>query len=266
MDDSKRYENRLVLILFFTWGTVFLDRMSQLYLAPYFAPEFHLSSEQIGYLASVVSITWAISAVSFGAISDRFGRRIVLIPCVLLFSVLSWLWGVAHSFEQLLLIRALIGAAEGPCWSVITAITEESSALSRRGRDEGSTGHALDTAGDHQAGVAALDGAGGDAHGFHAGPAQTIHGGPGNLLRQASKKQCHARHVAVIFASLIGATVDDIFHGGPIDRRVALHQGMDGNGGEIVGADRRQGAAVKTEGSAKGIADESFIHGGRHSV
>jgi hypothetical protein len=40
MDASKRYENTLVAILFFTWGTVFLDRMSLLYLAPYFAPEF----------------------------------------------------------------------------------------------------------------------------------------------------------------------------------------------------------------------------------
>ncbi len=137
MEHSRRYENQLVLILFFTWGTVFLDRMSQLYLAPYFAPEFHLSSAQIGLLASVVSVTWALSCLFFGALSDRFGRRIVLIPGVLLFSALSWLSGVAHSFEQLLLIRALMGAAEGPCWAVINAITEESSGPSRRGRNVG---------------------------------------------------------------------------------------------------------------------------------
>ena len=137
MEDSRRYENHLVLILFFTWGTVFLDRMSQLYLAPYFAPEFHLSSQQIGFLASVVSVTWALSGLLFGALSDRFGRRVVLIPGVLLFSALSWLSGVAHSFDQLLLIRALMGAAEGPCWAVINAITEESSGPSRRGRNVG---------------------------------------------------------------------------------------------------------------------------------
>ena len=41
MNSSGRYERTLVGILFFTWGTVFLDRMSPLYLAPYFAPEFH---------------------------------------------------------------------------------------------------------------------------------------------------------------------------------------------------------------------------------
>jgi hypothetical protein len=51
----RRYENGLVAILFFTWGTVFLGRMSQLYLAPYFAPEFHLSHEQVGTGASVLA-------------------------------------------------------------------------------------------------------------------------------------------------------------------------------------------------------------------
>jgi predicted MFS family arabinose efflux permease len=137
LENSKRYENSLLLILFLTWGTVFLDRMSQLYLAPYFAPEFHLSDQQIGFLASVVSITWALSALFFGAVSDRLGRRPVLIPAVFIFSALSWLSGIAHSFEQLLVIRALMGVAEGPCWSVINAINEESSPPRRRGRNVG---------------------------------------------------------------------------------------------------------------------------------
>ncbi|MGO9125945.1 MAG: MFS transporter [Terriglobales bacterium] len=137
MEEDRRYENTLVLILFFAWGTVFLDRMSQLYLAPFFAPEFHLSHEQIGVLASVVAISWAVSTLFFGALSDRWGRRRILIPAVFAFSALSWVSGLAQSYEQLLLIRALMGIAEGPCWSVITALIEESSHPSRRGRNVG---------------------------------------------------------------------------------------------------------------------------------
>jgi MFS family permease len=135
--NSKRYENTLIAILFFTWGTVFLDRMSQLYLAPYFAPEFHLSSQQIGTLASVLAITWAGSTFFFGALSDRVGRRPVLIPAVFAFSALSWMSGLAHSFHQLLFIRALMGIAEGPTWSIMTALIEESSSAKRRGRNIG---------------------------------------------------------------------------------------------------------------------------------
>lgn len=111
--------------------------MSQLYLVPYFAPELHLSDAQVGFLASVVAASWAISSLIFGAVSDRFGRRAVLIPGVLIFSLLSWLSGVAHTFDQLLIIRALMGVAEGPCWTVINAINEETSAPNRRGRNVG---------------------------------------------------------------------------------------------------------------------------------
>src|SRR5581483_206583 len=132
-----KYENLLVTVLFFSWGTVFLDRMSQLYLAPYIAPEFHLTHEQIGALASVLAITWAISTLVFGALSDRFGRRPILIPAVFAFSLLSWLSGMARSFHELLLIRALMGIAEGPTWSIMTALIEESSPPSRRGRNVG---------------------------------------------------------------------------------------------------------------------------------
>jgi predicted MFS family arabinose efflux permease len=134
---SGKYQKTVIAILFFTWGTVFLDRMSQLYLAPYFAPEFHLSDAQVGFLASVVAAMWAVSSLIFGAVSDRFGRRAVLIPGVVIFSLLSWLSGVAHTFDQLLLIRALMGVAEGPCWTVINAITEETSSPTHRGRNVG---------------------------------------------------------------------------------------------------------------------------------
>jgi predicted MFS family arabinose efflux permease len=137
MNDSRRYENLLVTIMFFTWGTVFLDRMSGLYLAPFIAREFQLTEAQIGMLASALAITWAISTLLFGAVSDRVGRRVVLIPAVLAFSMLSWCSGLVHSYHQLLWTRALMGVAEGPCWSVMHAILEQSSNPSRRGRNIG---------------------------------------------------------------------------------------------------------------------------------
>jgi MFS family permease len=137
MDSAKRYESTLITILFFTWGTVFLDRTSQHYLAPYFAPEFHLSLQQIGLLGSVVAVTWAISTLFFGALSDRVGRKPILVPVVFIFSLLSWISGLAQNFHQLLLIRGLLGIAEGPAWSIITALIEESSPPSRRGRNIG---------------------------------------------------------------------------------------------------------------------------------
>jgi len=137
MDRATRYERMLVTILFFSWGTVFFDRMAQMYLAPYFAPEFGLNHQQVGTLASVLALCWAGSTFFFGALSDRVGRKPVLVPAVFAFSLLSWLSGMAHTFSQLLLIRALMGLAEGPTWSVITALIEDSSPVARRGRNIG---------------------------------------------------------------------------------------------------------------------------------
>jgi predicted MFS family arabinose efflux permease len=137
MNGSRRYETLLVTIMFFTWGTVFLDRMSGLYLAPFIAREFQLTNEQIGLLASALAITWAFSTLLFGALSDRVGRKVVLVPAVFAFSLLSWCSGLARNFHELLLMRALMGVAEGPCWSVMHAILERSSHPSRRGRNVG---------------------------------------------------------------------------------------------------------------------------------
>jgi predicted MFS family arabinose efflux permease len=127
----------MIAILFATWGLVFLDRMSLLYLAPYIAPDLHLSDAQIGSLAGIIALCWAVSALIFGAVSDRFGRKVVLVPMVALFSALSALSGLAHTYHELLACRALLGIAEGPCWTVMMTLVEENSAPEHRGRNVG---------------------------------------------------------------------------------------------------------------------------------
>ena len=140
MDVPQRNTNRefvVVAVLFFTWGAVFLARMSGLYLAPYLVPEFYLTHAQVGLLGSVVAIAWAVSGLFFGALSDRIGRRVILIPCAFAFSILCALCGLVQSFSQLLILRALIGIAEGPTWPILSTIVKQSSNPARRGRNVG---------------------------------------------------------------------------------------------------------------------------------
>jgi predicted MFS family arabinose efflux permease len=137
MKADRKYEWGLVALMFCIWGTLFLDRMSVLYIAPYIAPDLHIDREQIGQLAAVIALTWAISTLVFGMISDRFGRRRVLLPMIFLFSIMSFVSGLAQNFHQLLLARALMGVAEGPCWTVLNAIVERSSSPQTRARNIG---------------------------------------------------------------------------------------------------------------------------------
>jgi predicted MFS family arabinose efflux permease len=137
VQDTKRYETTLIVLFFFTWGTVFLERMSVVYLAPFIVPDLHLRHTQVGLLASALALTWAGSGLIFGAVSDRVGRRPVLVPAVFLFSVFSWLSGLVQSFSQLFLVRSVMGIAGGPTWSTMTATIEASCEPKRRGRDIG---------------------------------------------------------------------------------------------------------------------------------
>jgi predicted MFS family arabinose efflux permease len=134
---AGRYQNRMVAIMFFTWGVVFLDRMAQLYLMPYIAADLKLNETEVGALASVMAVCWALSGWLFGMISDRAGRKIVLVPLTVAFSVLSGLSGLARNFTDLAIIRSVMGVAEGPCWSVMNALVEQSSPPERRGRNVG---------------------------------------------------------------------------------------------------------------------------------
>ncbi|MGI4877878.1 MAG: MFS transporter [Janthinobacterium lividum] len=133
----SKAELKIAVLLACCFGTVMLDRMIQLFLGPQLVADLHLRPSQIGLLAGVVSVCWAASTLVFGALSDRIGRKRVLVPAMIIFSLLSWVSGLANSFGQLLIIRALLGLAEGPCWSVIMALMEEHSAPGRRGRNIG---------------------------------------------------------------------------------------------------------------------------------
>ena len=128
--------------------------------------------------------------------------------------------------------------------------------------DEGSARHALHAAGDEQLRLARDDGAGGGGHGFHARSAQAVDGAAGNGFRQAGQERGHAGDVAIVFARLVGAAENHIVQRGPIHRRVALHQGLDAGGGQIIGPDGGESFPVAADGRADGVADKGVFHDG----
>jgi hypothetical protein len=68
---------------------------------------------------------------------------------------------------------------------------------------------------------------------------------PDTCGRPASRPPC--AQGCVVFAGLVGAAEDDVVDLVPIDGQVAVHQRLDRNGGEIVGPDMRQRAAVTAD-------------------
>jgi MFS family permease len=137
MERSSRYENTLIVLMFLTFGTIFLDRFAQFYLAPYLIPDLHVNNIQIGMMASALALAWALSSFFFGGVCDRYGYRVVLIPAIFVFSLMSWLTGVVETFGQMVVVRFLLGLAEGACYAPVMAISEASSSPHRRGLNLG---------------------------------------------------------------------------------------------------------------------------------
>ena len=81
---------------------------------PFFEPFFHLQSEALrGWANSCALLGCLVGAVFTGGLSDRFGRKRLLLVAALLFAVSSVLTGWAGSFWSFVVWRILGGVAIG---------------------------------------------------------------------------------------------------------------------------------------------------------
>lgn len=133
-----RYENGLLAMLGITFALVFFDRLALIYLLPFVVQDIPLTDTQVGLLSSVLALTWAVSGYLLGRHSDRTGRRKeLLVFTVIGFSLCTILTGLASGFALLLVIRAIMGAVEGPVLPITQSIMAEESSAHRRGFNMG---------------------------------------------------------------------------------------------------------------------------------
>src|SRR5690606_28445995 len=129
---------KLLVLLSFIFGIVLFDRMALSYLVPFFEKELRLNNTQIGLLTSLLSLAWAISGYLMGTFSDKTGKRKkYLLIAVVVFSICSFISGLATSFGFLLLARIIMGFAEGPVLPLAQSIMIEASTEKRRGFNMG---------------------------------------------------------------------------------------------------------------------------------
>jgi MFS transporter, ACS family, hexuronate transporter len=133
-----RYENFLVITMFLVVGLVFLDRLSLGFIFPKIAPELGLSNTQLGITVSVTGLFFGLSTLIFASLSDFLGKKKpMLVIFVFLFSIATLLSGIVGSFATLLLVRGIMGLAEGPVMPLVQSIVIQESSEKRRGLNMG---------------------------------------------------------------------------------------------------------------------------------
>ena len=127
------YEWKAVTLLTLGFGLVGLDRWIIAPLFPSMMKDLHLNYQDLGNIIGALGLAWGIFAVVAGGLSDRVGRRRVLIPALVGFSLLSGFSGMASGLASLIVIRALMGMTEGSFCPTSFATTNDASKPSRRG-------------------------------------------------------------------------------------------------------------------------------------
>jgi MFS family permease len=134
---DSAYEWKAVALLALGFGLVGLDRFIILPLFPVMMRDLNLNYQDLGNVSAVLALAWGISSIFMGRLSDRIGRRKVIIPSVIMFSLLAGLSGLATGVGALLLIRSVMGVAEGAFTPTSIAATAEASHPRRLGMNIG---------------------------------------------------------------------------------------------------------------------------------
>ena len=111
------YYHQVWLVLIFGWISNYMVRVA---LSPVLLPlmkEFSLSYAQAGLLASAVFYSYALMQFPAGYLGDRFGKKRILILCILGWGLSSLAMAAAASFAALVLVRFLTGLAQGTYFS-----------------------------------------------------------------------------------------------------------------------------------------------------
>ncbi|HEX4266266.1 MAG TPA: MFS transporter [Steroidobacteraceae bacterium] len=137
--NDPAYEWRIVTLLTIGFGLVGLDRWVISALFPAMARDLNLNYQELGVLVGSLGIAWGLFSIIGGGLGDRFGRRRVLVPAIVGFSLLSGVSGLAAGLTSLLAIRIIMGVNEGAFCPVSFAAVSEASRPTRRGMNLGIT-------------------------------------------------------------------------------------------------------------------------------
>jgi len=138
---DTNYEWKIILLLSLTFGLVGLDRfvLPIILQSPNstMGADLGLTPQDGGTLAGYLGMAWGVSAFVMGYLADKVGRRAILVPAILVFSLMSAFSGLAGSVTALVIVRVIMGIAEGPVASTGVAVAVEASKPERRGLNNG---------------------------------------------------------------------------------------------------------------------------------
>ena len=117
----------------------YVDRVNVATAAGEIRRELSLSNTQLGLVFSGFAYPYLLFQVFGGWVGDRFGPRLTLFVCGLVWATATILTGLASGLLTLFLVRVLLGVGEGATFPVATRAMQSWTPAGRRGFAQGIT-------------------------------------------------------------------------------------------------------------------------------
>jgi len=137
------FKNPKVLILFFTMVVMMLGFGMIIPIMPFYVEYFGASGSGLGAMMAVFSIMQFIFSPIWGSLSDRVGRKKVLVMGILGNAISMALMGMASSFLTLFIFRGLGGILSSATMPTAMAYISDSTTEKDRGSGMGTIGAAM---------------------------------------------------------------------------------------------------------------------------
>ena len=121
--------NRPWLLVALLWVVAllnYLDRQVIFSLFPLLQKDLGATDIQLGLTSTVFLWVYGFLSPFAGYLADRFGRARIIIVSLLVWSVVTWLTGMARNMTELLIARALMGVSEACYLPAALALIVES--------------------------------------------------------------------------------------------------------------------------------------------
>lgn len=134
---------RNLLILAFTMVVIMLGFGMVMPIMPFYIDKMGATGSDLCWLVAVYSLMQLIFAPVWGSVSDRVGRKPVLMLGITGYAIFLILFGLATQFWMLFLARSLAGILSSATYPSMMAFVSDSTTPEERGGGMGKLGAAM---------------------------------------------------------------------------------------------------------------------------
>ena len=134
---------RNLIILAFTMVVIMLGFGMVMPIMPFYIDKLGATGSDLGWLVAVYSLMQLIFAPVWGSVSDRIGRKPVLMLGISGYAIFLILFGLATQFWMLFLARSLAGILSSATYPSMMAFISDSTTPEERGDGMGKLGAAM---------------------------------------------------------------------------------------------------------------------------